>query len=332
MGRPKLKDVAEHAGVSVTTVSRVLNDRGYLSADVRRRVAEAIAALDYRPHEVARSLLGKRTRLVGLVVPSVADPFFGELAAAVEEALAREGYKMLLCDSGDDREREVQYLEMLLAQQVDGILTSTHNDDIPHYRRTDLPVVALDRRLPGGAVPNVRSDNRAGGRLATELLVAEGGRDILHVTATDDASNERMAGYLEVLAENGLAPRILAYGFGIPHAERRGIIERHLEEHRPDAVFASDDISASMVIDWARKNAVAVPESLRVVGYDGTAVVREIGPGLTTVVQPIGEIADVAVRILLDRLDEDSSDGADAAESRTADRVLPVTLHRGRTA
>ncbi|MDQ1123265.1 LacI family DNA-binding transcriptional regulator [Microbacterium trichothecenolyticum] len=323
MNRPKLQDVAARAGVSVATASRVLNNRGYLSDDIRRRVDEAVAELGYRPNEIARSLIGQRSALVGLIVPTVADAFFGELATHVEGALAQRGYKMLLCDCHNTPEREEKYLDLLQGNRVDGIITSTHNRNVAGYGRADLPIVAIDRRL-GEQIPTVRSDNRTGGFLATEHLIARGSRSAVHITATDHPGNERAAAYRERMAAHGLEARVMAYGFGASVDERRAAIETWLTVNPCDGVFASDDVTALMALDWARKTGRRVPEDLRIVGYDGSAALHTAVPGLTTVRQPIERMAVRAVEVLVARM-------TDATASVEQEPPLPVELRHGWT-
>ncbi|WP_278103719.1 LacI family DNA-binding transcriptional regulator [Microbacterium proteolyticum] len=323
MSRPKLQDVAAHAGVSVTTVSRVLNNRGYLSDDIRRRVDDAVTALGYRPNEIARSLIGQRSTLVGLIVPTVADPFFGELATHVEGALAESGYKMLLCDCHDTPEREERYLDLLQGNRVDGIISSTHNRDVAGYGRADLPIVAIDRRLSEG-IPTVHSDNRTGGLLAAEHLISRGSRSPVHITATDHPGNARAAAYREVMDRHGLEPRVMAYGYDTPVDRRRAAIETWLTLNPADGVFASDDLTALMALDWARKTGRRVPDDLRIVGYDGAAALRMAVPGLTTVRQPIERMAARAVDLLRARM-------ADATLTEVEEEPLPVELLQGWT-
>ncbi|GAA3031739.1 LacI family DNA-binding transcriptional regulator [Microbacterium dextranolyticum] len=301
MARPKLQDVAARAGVSVTTVSRVLNNRGYLSDDLRRRVKAAIDELGYRPDAIARSLIGRKSGLVGVVVPTVADPFFGELVSAIERSLAEHGYKTLLCDCQQNAEREAEYLDLLQANRVDGIITSTHNRDVAGYDQAELPIVAVDRRL-AAHIPIIRSDNRAGGRLATEHLLARGSRAPLLITATDHAGNDRAASYREVMSERGLEARVRAYGYSTPVEDRRALVETWLSESGADGVFATDDLTAMMALEWAHKTGRRVPDDVRVVGYDGSAAVRQGVPGLTTVAQPIERLGARAAEVLVDRI------------------------------
>lgn len=330
MARPKLHDVAARAGVSVTTVSRVLNNRGYLSDDVRARVNAAIAELGYRPDGIARSLIGRKSGIVGVIVPTVADPFFGELVAAIENALAARSYKVMLCNCQENAGREAEYLDLLQANRVDGIITSTHNRDVDGYEKVDLPIVAVDRRI-GAHIPSVRSDNRAGGRLGTEHLLARGARIPLLITATDHAGNDRAAAFREVVSARGISPLVRAYGYATPLPERRALIETWLAETGADGVFATDDLTALMVLEWAHKTGRSVPADVRIVGYDGSAAVRLGMPGLTTVQQPIARLGARAADMVVSRIESaDDVDGA-GAPAGEAEPPLPVELRLGWT-
>ena len=158
---PTLADVARLAGVSLTTVSRVLNNRGYLSEKTKRRVADAIETLGYRPNSLARALHGMRTQTVGLIVPTVSLPFFGELAVEVENALAEVGYRILICNSMGRAEREREYLSLLVGNRVDGIISGAHNEGLQEYDTIRMPLVTIDRDL-SPSIPNVRCGGNAG--------------------------------------------------------------------------------------------------------------------------------------------------------------------------
>ena len=194
MAKPKLSDVAALAGVSPTTVSRVLNNRGYLSENTRTKVHDAMRELGYRPNAIARSLQGQRSQMVGLIFPTVANPFYGEMVYRLESYLAEEGYRVILCNSDDHPEQEKRYLEMLFSNQVDGIISGAHSDALVNIPHAQAPLVTVDR-LESGFYPNIRSDNYGGARAATEHLIATGAQNIVHVTSTLGEHNERQRGY-----------------------------------------------------------------------------------------------------------------------------------------
>lgn len=328
-GEPRLVDVAKRAGVSVATVSRVLNNRGYLSDVTRARVQQAIDDLDYRPNQVARSLLSKRTGTVGLIVPTVALPFFGEIAVGVENALAQRGFHLQLCNSLGHADREREQLNLLLGNRVDGIISGAHNDQLPEYSEIRQPVVTIDREL-ASHIPNVRSRNEHGGVLATELLLERGARRPALLTSRSHSRNLRERGYRSVLATAGIEPIVLTADFNDTEPERTRAVWAGLDAAGADAVFATDDLLAARALEWAYQAGLSVPEEFRVIGFDGTEAVRQALPGLTTVAQPIAEIATTAVNLLLDQLA-----ARERGETPTTDLVPPVeldvTLRLGRT-
>ena len=328
---PRLADVAARAGVSVATVSRVLNNRGYLSRDTRDRVAHAIADLGYRPNQVARALLGRRTRTVGLIVPSVALPFFGEVAVAVENALAEQGFRLLLCNSLGRADRERDHLDLLLANRVEGIISGAHNDPLTEYQAVEMPLVTIDREL-APHIPNVRSANVSGGRLATEHLLHRGAKQPALLTSRSRPQNLREQGYREVLTEAGIVPEIMAVDFHTPEDERFQRITTWLDaaQGRVDAVFATDDLMAATVLEWAHRAGRQVPEDFKVVGFDGTLAVRRALPGLTTIQQPIDAICREAVELLLRQI-EGRVTGQALDQNPLALVDLPVTLVPGWT-
>ncbi|UTI87921.1 LacI family transcriptional regulator [Mammaliicoccus sciuri] len=173
--KPKLDDVAKLANVSKTTVSRVLNKRGYLSQETIDKVYDAMAKLNYQPNTVARQLYNKKTQIIGLIFPTVTNPFFGELVEELEKKLYLQGYKVIIGNSMNDPEKETNYLNQLLSNQVDGLIVGTHNQDIEQYKNDNLPIVAIDQ-IMNEDIPIIESDNYLGGQLATERLINKGAK------------------------------------------------------------------------------------------------------------------------------------------------------------
>src|SRR5699024_8892131 len=175
----KLEDVAAVAGVSKTTVSRVLNHRGYLSQATIDKVHQAMQELHYRPNVIARQLFQQKTNLIGLVFPTVDNPFFAQLEAQLDQELYRRGYRVLMGNSQNNPEREEAYLRQLLNGQVDGLIVGAHNEGIKQYRDTQLPVVSIERWVSKD-IPVVAADNYAGGKMATQRLLDDGCQHIIH--------------------------------------------------------------------------------------------------------------------------------------------------------
>lgn len=323
--RPKLEDVAAAAGVSKTTVSRVLNHRGYLSEKTIAKVQKAMQDLDYRPNIIARQLYKQRTDLVGMIFPTVDNPFFSQLEAEMERQLYRNGYKVLIGNSQNDPAKEENYLQQLQTHQVDGLIVGTHNRGLLEYQNPNLPIVAIDQ-IMNKDIPVVSSDNYQGGLLATQRLLDDGCRHIIHTNGPlglDTPTQKRREAYEYLMAKNHLPAITYHLDFNINTVDKERIFRRIFEEHpEVDGIFAANDTDASTIINLAGEYHKRIPEDLKIVGYDGGNITRLLQPGLTTIQQPIDEMADIAVQLLQARINGQSVKSV----------VLPVTLWNGKTA
>lgn len=323
--RPKLEDVAAAAGVSKTTVSRVLNHRGYLSEKTIAKVQKAMQELDYRPNIIARQLYKQRTDLVGMIFPTVDNPFFSQLEAEMERQLYRNGYKVLIGNSQNDPAKEENYLQQLLTHQVDGLIVGTQNRGLIGYQHANLPVVAIDQVVDKN-IPVVSSDNYQGGLLATQRLLDDGCRHIIHTNGPlglDTPTQKRREAYEHLMTKNNLPAITYHLDFNISTIDKERVFRRIFEEHpEVDGIFAANDTDASTIINLASEYGKRIPEDLKIVGYDGSNVTRLLLPGLTTIQQPIDEMADLAVQLLQARINGQNVKSV----------VLPVTIWNGKTA
>ncbi|WDF82396.1 LacI family DNA-binding transcriptional regulator [Lacticaseibacillus pabuli] len=322
----KLADVAALAGVSVTTVSRVINNYGSLSEKTKKKVFSAMQELNYAPNSLARSLQGKSAKLIGLIFPGVSNPFFGELVQNLENQLFEKGYRVILCNSVNNAEKEREYVRMLLANQVDGIITGTHNMGIAEYEKISAPLISFDRNL-GDTIPIVSSDNFMGGKMATKSLVTTGAKKVWAITGANEPKSptrDRLNGYTEVMAQNGLPEHVIKLPFGTEPELKWTAIKTALSNDVPDGVFATDDLTAMMVLQIARELNIDVPDQMRVVGYNGTTIVQSTFPGLATIVQPIEAMSTLMVDLLMQRIE--------APDVKLDPRyVVPVKLHAAGT-
>ncbi len=323
--KPKLEDVAKLAKVSKTTVSRVLNKRGYLSQETIDKVHAAMEQLNYQPNVVARQLYKKQTNIIGLLFPTVANPFFGELIEALEKKLYQEGFKVLIGNSMNDPEKETDYLNQLLSEQVDGLIVGTHNQGIKEYKYANLPIVAIDR-IMNEDIPVIESDNYAGGALATTRLINMGAKKIVHTNGPIDLetpAKRRRIAYEETMRANQLDPITFTLDFNIPYDEKKRLFYELFETY-PDveAIFASNDVDAALILQVAQELKRSVPEDLLVIGYDGTTITRSILPNLTTIIQPIDDMATTAIQVLKQRLKKEVTD---------TEYILPISLWEGTT-
>lgn len=293
-----IRDIARAAQASVATVSRVINDSGYVSAQTRARVEAAIAALSYTPNAGAQRLRSGASRMVGVVLPALDVPFFGTLAHVLERELFRRGYQALICCTNESAAHEARYISTLLAQKVDGVLAASVLADAAQYGRladAGIPIVALDRDLPGLAAVCVAVDHRAGGRMMAEHLLALGHRRIAVIGAPGHSPPvlARVQGVLDRLAESGLRA---AVHLGPAHEfDACRDLARTALAHGPTALIGTTDIAAIGAIHAAIGMGLAVPQDVSVIGFDDLPAARYVLPALTTVAQPMRGLGEVAV-------------------------------------
>lgn len=296
-----IKDIAQHSGTSLGTVSRVLNGSGYVAPETRARVEAAVEALGYLPNAGARRLRKGESRMVGVLLPALDVPFFAILAHGIEKALFAAGYQALICCTDESAEAEERYISTLLSQGVDGVIAASVLADGDQYGRlAGIPTVALDRALPGLQAVVVGADHRVGGRMMADHLISLGHSRIALVGAPAHSApvQDRVTGALERLAEEGLAPLATALGQVHDFAACRQLAETILP-HSPTAVIGTTDTAAIGVIHAAIANGLRVPQDLAVVGFDDLPAAAYVIPALTTVAQPLAQIAETATAQLL---------------------------------
>ena len=300
----KLTDVARRAGCSPTTVSRVINNYGYISEKTRKKVKQAMAELHYQPNSAARSLQGKKTNLVGLIFPTVSNPFFGELVSKIENQLFNAGYKTILCNAEGQVEKERSYLQMLTANKVDGIIAGAHNLNIEEYQETGLPIVSFDRKF-SDKIPIVSSDNYQGSQLAVQELYDNGAKNIYFVGSTipnGQPTDRRLQGYKEKIKELNLKEHFQPLD-SISNPEIKEMtIQNFLKNNTVDGIVASDDVTAIICLNIAQELNLNVPHDLKIIGFDGSDIIRTLHPDLSTIIQPTQAIAQLLVKVLEKRI------------------------------
>ncbi|GGF78695.1 LacI family transcriptional regulator [Paenibacillus albidus] len=316
-----IHDVALKAGVSVTTVSRVMNNRGYISERTRSKVFQTMEELNYHPNEIARSLLRKRSNVIGLIIPAVSHPFFAELANHVEYYAYQSGCKVLLCNSQLDPVKEKEYIDMLKRNMVDGIVMGSHTLEVDAYRNLHSPIVTIDRRIDED-IPYISSDNYAGGRLAAELLISKGCRKIAHICGNltlNLLANNRSMAFRDVMLEHGIENVVIQTDMNVfDHDQYGRIIGKLLREHEDiDGIFATSDIIAAYALKGCTQAGKRVPEDIRIIGYDGIGAVSWFEPEISSIRQPISEIGRLAVELIRKQRD---------GEPFERENILPVEL------
>jgi LacI family transcriptional regulator len=334
---PTIKDVARAANVSVGTVSHYLNGTARVGPERAERIQRAIDELGYQVDLAARGLRVGATRTVGLIVPNISNPFFGEVARAIEHALTERGYQTFLCDSSDDPAREDAYLANLASRRVDGALVIYADERTKGAgrRRDDaVPIVFVDREVEDR--PSVTSDNRLGGRLAARHLAELGHRRIAVMVGSPGVRNvqHRLTGFEEELASRGLS----VLDGGVVRGGQTLALGSRVDEllalpEPPTAVFCTNDIVAVGAWQKLLSRGVRVPSDVSLIGFDDIELARTILPPLTTVAQDKQALGVRAVERLLASIPSGEADrSASPDDAPLTESIEPRLVVRESTA
>lgn len=296
-----MRDVAKRANVGLGTVSRMLNDSGYVSEETRSRIEEAMKELDYTPNELARNLYHKRTGIIAVLVPDISNPFFSEFVDYVEAELYKAGYKMMLCTTKKEVNAELEYLDMLNRHIVDGVIAGAHSLAVEDYRRIHKPIVALDRYL-GEDIPVVAVNHKEGGRIAAETLIKNGCKKVLHFrgkVTVESPYHERHFEFARIMEENGIQTYDYELGRNRLDSEyyKRVVEDVFARGIQFDGVFGVDRPVIECMNEVIRRQK-RVPQDVKFVAYDGTFITEIVEPRLTAIVQPIEKLAKESVRLV----------------------------------
>lgn len=305
-----IREVAQAAGVSVATVSRVVSGSAHhVRPDTRTRVLAAVARLRYQPNLVARGLKKRVTRTIGLIVPDISNPFFPAIARGIEDVASRAGLGVLLCNTYEDLAKERTYLALLDNRMVDGLIFATVGANTAHLRmlrRRGVPVVLIARAPDRVGIDAVLVDNRRGARDATSHLIRLGHQDIVFIGGPDSlpVEVEREAGYREALAAAGIPvnPRLIFDGGFRAEGGAAAVCAMIERGERFTAVFAANDLMAIGAMEELRRRGRRLPYDVAVVGFDDITFASLVEPRLTTVAQPKYRMGCLAMERLLELL------------------------------
>lgn len=300
-----IREVAKLAGVSPSTVSRVMNNTANVDEEKKQRVLAAIEKTGFKPNELARALFKKSSKIIGVIVPTIENPFFNEMAKAIEEEAYKNGYRILLCNSNSDVEKEEMNVQMLSQMNADGLILMAHSDKIgPVIEECKLPVVIVDRMLAGdGGIAHVESDHYTGGILATEHLIECGCKNIVCIRAPQELSSgkKRYQAYKDVCAKYSIKEQCVdckySYTAGLVAAEE--ILQKYPDV---DGIIANNDMVAISVYKVLQNNGYNVPEDIQLIGFDNIRFSRLVTPEISTITQPIKEMGKLAVQIIIDHI------------------------------
>lgn len=296
-----IREVAKLAGVSPSTVSRVMNGTAKVDEEKKQRVMEAIEKTNFQPNELARALFKQTSKIIGLIVPNIENPFFSELARVIEQECFARGFRLLLCNSNNDTKKERINVSMLHQMKADGLILITNSDrtgDI--IADCNLPVVVVDRYVTnGGEIAFVESDHYKGGRMATQCLLDGGCKKIVCFRGPQEFNSGRLRfqGYQDVCRENGIEVCYIdcAYSYEAGKKAAEELLERY---PNVEGVFAANDMSALSTYKVFRSRGIRVPEDIQLVGFDDVNISSLVSPELTTIRQPVAEMGREAVDII----------------------------------
>lgn len=316
-----IKDVAKEANISVTTVSRVLNNRGYISEETKEKVYAAMKRINYQPNEVARSLSKQSSNTIGVIVPHVSHPYFAELISNLESQAYKHGCKIFLFNSKEKNEKLKEYIEMCASSRVAGIILCSGNVLMDEVQSMGLPIVTIERFVETG-LASVECDNYVGGGLAAEHLIQKGCKHLIYmggVFQNEMPADERATGFIDKCKKYDVShieasTSMMQYNEMEYHSEIEEILLEHPEV---DGIFASSDVIAAQTIQVCAKLGKRIPKDIKLVGFDDVLVSRLTSPQITTIHQPIKEMASLAVELLLKNKEDQ------VIPNRS---ILPVTL------
>lgn len=306
---PTIRDVARLAGVAPITVSRAINNSGYVSEETRQRVEQAVEKLGYIPNMLGPSLRSQQTMTLAVIITDITNPFWTTVTRGVEDVAKANGYSTILCNTDESQEEQEQYLQMLLRRRIDGILlvpARSEPDAIELIQKQDVPVVVMDRRVPGVDVDIVRADSEEGAYQLTKQLLSLGHRHVAMLAGPKHVSTsvDRVRGYQRALEEAGIESdedRIYWGNFtqkaGFKMAQK--VVDL---TPRPTALFAANNFIAIGAIQALKKKNLRVPEDIALVTVDDIPPAYTLEPFLTVATQPARELGQQATQLLLERI------------------------------
>lgn len=317
-----IKDVAKYANVGSTTVSRVINNSNRVSPETKAKVEDAMKALNYSPNEYARILKSNKSKTIGVSVPSIWHPFFSEFVFHIENTLYQHEYKLLLCSNNIDMHREIEFLEMVKQNKVDGIIAISYSN-LDNYLSANIPFVSIDRYFKEKVV-YVTSNNYHGGELAAEELIKKGCKKLAYLAAVAPRKNDtlkRKDGFVDFAQKHNVS--VNTFERPEPILDYPQFFNEFFSSYpQTDGILAMNDQTALILLDYLAEHNRKVPEEIQVVGYDGFHYFAGYQTTLTTVKQPIQQMAETSVQTLLDII---------AGKEVKNPIVLPVSFQHGNT-
>ncbi len=321
-----IKDIAREAGVSVTTVSRVINNKPDVSDKTKEKVLKIIDEFNYNPNSVARGLVMQKTHTIGLIIPDISNPFFPDIAKAIEDKAQKLGYSVILFNTDNHLEREKKGVDLFKSKQVDGLVVSLSlgNEDIlKDLKKRNYPVVQIDRAVLNHLYPLISIDNKKSAYEIVQFLIKKGHKKIAHITGdlNTTTARDRLAGYKKALHDFDIEidEELIIEGDYSKKAGLEGAEKLLKLKNPPTAVFAANDLTAAGVYNAVFAEGLNIPEDIAVAGHDDIDLASLLRPALTTMSQPKYSIGERAVTVLMKMINSDR-------ELKIDDQILSTNL------
>ena len=306
-----IKDIAERSGVSVTTVSLILNNKKVrTSAITKAKVLQTAHELNYVPNSLARGLITKRTNTIGLILPDISNVFFSQMAKCLENLLAKRGYALFLCDTNDSDEEQVMYLNLLWGHRVDALVLCIANDTdkslvgLEQFKSSGIPIVAFDRYSDGMSCPLVATDNVESAKNIVQHIIDKGHRRIACISGPSKKNySSRLDGYKQVLAANGIDYDESLVMEGDYRYDSGYECAKQLLKQRPTAIFACNDMMAYGVYKAVEECGLSIPDDISVVGFDDLMFSSTLSVPLTSVRQDVNGMCEKICSLVCDAID-----------------------------
>ena len=309
---PNIREVARKAGVSVATVSRVLNHPERVSPKTKDHIDQVIKEMDFSPNAFARSLNLKRSNSIALIIPDIQNPQNMEIARGVEMVAHEKGYNILLCNTEKDVQKERDYIRMLMEKKIDGIIlafTLLHQDDFDEIKKKNIPLILFGQNILNENISSVYSDFKEGAFLAVSHLIQLGFEKIAYICGESDQleNRDKTLGYTEALLSSGLkvTKDLIIQGNDDISSGYLAALKIMKSKTLPDAVFVANDLMAIGAIDAFRTEGVRIPEEISIIGYDNIRMASLIEPKLTTVSWPVYKMGLISARIIIDEIEKE---------------------------
>jgi LacI family transcriptional regulator len=304
-----IREIAKEAGLSIATVSRFLNNSGYISDEAKIKIQEVMTRFDYKPNQIARGLAKQKTNTIALIIPDITNPFFPELVVSIEEAATSKGYSLILINTQENKIHSNNIFKNLQNRYVDGIILASFqidDDVLDIIEKLQIPFVRIDRAANINSTNSIGIDNFKGAVMAVEHLIQVGCKNIAHISGPKNfpPSIERKKGYIHTINQYKLQEKPIVYEGDFSLESGKKMTELLIKEHKNiDGIFAANDLMAIGSLKALRLLNIDVPYDIAIIGFDGIKLTEIVEPEISTIEQPIYNIGILATNQLINQIE-----------------------------